>query len=291
MIDAATIGITLALQDGVSEGIAAIRRDLSALDRAVDVSAVNLARLGTMANALQSGQLGRLTEVIGRPANSALPRTAQEPAAPPAVAPESLVESGSMPSSSPPSVTLVPTRTSTAPAPPNAAPAPAKFPAPLPPPAFATFAPVFEMAPLTAPALPPMPAATTSPAASRRNDAASAAGGAINLTNIDPPMPPMPGFAPLPGPRARVAPFGPPGESVARANRPSTLPIVIDPPPNTTTDTRPEPMQTGRIVMEGYELGRWMTDRLTRDATRPPASATGFDPRLSPAWPGAGSGL
>ena len=39
MIDAYTIGITLALNNGVADGIAAIRRDLAALDRAVDASA------------------------------------------------------------------------------------------------------------------------------------------------------------------------------------------------------------------------------------------------------------
>ena len=51
MIDAYTIGITLALNNGVSEGVAAIRRDLEALDRAVDASAAGLAHLRQAAEA------------------------------------------------------------------------------------------------------------------------------------------------------------------------------------------------------------------------------------------------
>lgn len=45
MIDAYTIGIKLALDDGVSAGIAAVRRDLATLDRAIAFTAVGLVAL------------------------------------------------------------------------------------------------------------------------------------------------------------------------------------------------------------------------------------------------------
>jgi len=45
MTEAYEIGITLALQDGVSDGIAIIRRDLAALDRAIAATSANLAHL------------------------------------------------------------------------------------------------------------------------------------------------------------------------------------------------------------------------------------------------------
>ncbi len=45
MIEAFEIGIKLALQDGVSSGVLAVRRDLDALDRAIASTTVGLARL------------------------------------------------------------------------------------------------------------------------------------------------------------------------------------------------------------------------------------------------------
>ena len=45
MLEAYEIGISLALQDGVSDGIVLIRRDLAALDRAIAATSQNLARL------------------------------------------------------------------------------------------------------------------------------------------------------------------------------------------------------------------------------------------------------
>jgi hypothetical protein len=43
----------------------------------------------------------------------------------------------------------------------------------------------------------------------------------------------------------------------------------------------------GQLVIDGIVLGRWIGERLARAATRPPAGGTAFDPRISPAWPGA----
>jgi hypothetical protein len=43
----------------------------------------------------------------------------------------------------------------------------------------------------------------------------------------------------------------------------------------------------GEIFVDGSRLGRWMTDHLVRAAELPRAAMTGFDPRMSPTWPGA----
>ena len=55
MLEAYEIGISLALQDGVSTGIALVRRDLDALDRAIAATSQNLARLQAQAGAAGSG--------------------------------------------------------------------------------------------------------------------------------------------------------------------------------------------------------------------------------------------
>ncbi len=86
MIDAYTIGITLALNNGVADGIAAIRRDLASLDRAVQASAAGLAQLRSLAGgsvAAASADLARLMESARRAA-AALPQpNAETPAAEP----------------------------------------------------------------------------------------------------------------------------------------------------------------------------------------------------------------
>ncbi len=40
----------------------------------------------------------------------------------------------------------------------------------------------------------------------------------------------------------------------------------------------------GDVYLDGTLVGRWIADHLAREATRPPAGATGFDTRLTPAW-------
>ncbi len=56
MIDAYTIGITIALEDGVSAGVATIKQDLLALDRAIQA---------TTAGLLALRRLGRQATVVG----------------------------------------------------------------------------------------------------------------------------------------------------------------------------------------------------------------------------------
>jgi hypothetical protein len=51
-----------------------------------------------------------------------------------------------------------------------------------------------------------------------------------------------------------------------------------------------EPQSTalqGDIYVDGSRLGRWMTDRLVKAADMPRAATTGFDPRMTATWPGA----
>jgi hypothetical protein len=46
----------------------------------------------------------------------------------------------------------------------------------------------------------------------------------------------------------------------------------------------------GTLILDGAQLGRWMMDHLERHASRPGAMATGFDPRMNAAYPGAPAG-
>jgi hypothetical protein len=95
--------------------------------------------------------------------------------------------------------------------------------------------------------------------------------------------------------------------AAAQPDRVSLAPIADAPaairpvPPASVESLRPagqEPAdasveQSGvtEIHIDGHLLGRFVTDHLSRAATRPPSGGTGFDPRKSPAWPGSGSGL
>lgn len=83
--------------------------------------------------------------------------------------------------------------------------------------------------------------------------------------------------APLDEPRRRDAR----NETMAAA-----MPMAYAPaaPP---AATREQPTISGDVILDGQKVGRWMSDRMTRDAGRPPNGPTGFDPSRSPAWPGA----
>jgi hypothetical protein len=92
MIDAYTIGITLALEDGVSDGIATIRRDLAGLDAAVAESTARLLTLRKLAAdlAIPMAQAGPpqgtavFAPPIYRPAPMSLTVTAEQQSAEPA---------------------------------------------------------------------------------------------------------------------------------------------------------------------------------------------------------------
>ena len=42
----------------------------------------------------------------------------------------------------------------------------------------------------------------------------------------------------------------------------------------------------GDVFLDGTRMGTWLADHLAREVARPQSGATGFDPRLTPAWPG-----
>jgi hypothetical protein len=50
------------------------------------------------------------------------------------------------------------------------------------------------------------------------------------------------------------------------------------------------PMQ-GDVYLDGTRMGRWIADRLAREAGRPAGGGTAFDPRMGVAWPGSLQGF
>jgi hypothetical protein len=49
----------------------------------------------------------------------------------------------------------------------------------------------------------------------------------------------------------------------------------------------PSSVSQGDVYVDGSRLGRWMTSHLVKAAELPRAATTGFDPRMTPTWPGA----
>jgi len=89
MIDAYTIGITLALDDGVSSGIAAIRKELMLLDGAVKSAASAMSGMHALAGVADWTRFGDIpAKSLARPVSTAVPVAADtlqalEPAVPP----------------------------------------------------------------------------------------------------------------------------------------------------------------------------------------------------------------
>ena len=86
MIDAYEIGISIALDNGVAAGIAAIRQDLDALDRAVANSATGLANLGRLSASLAATMPAYPTRLPPPPPATKYglpPTTTNEPPPPP----------------------------------------------------------------------------------------------------------------------------------------------------------------------------------------------------------------
>lgn len=42
----------------------------------------------------------------------------------------------------------------------------------------------------------------------------------------------------------------------------------------------------GDVFLDGTRVGTWLADHMAREVGRPQMGGTGFDPRLTPAWPG-----
>lgn len=62
----------------------------------------------------------------------------------------------------------------------------------------------------------------------------------------------------------------------------------VSPTPSAAATARPPSVTEMSVPPLSTEIGleRWLTDRLAQVASRPQRGATGFDPKLTPAWPG-----
>ena len=154
---------------------------------------------------------------------------------------------------------------------------------------------VARRSPLAGPALPP--AVTAHPASP--------------APAVLPPMAPAPPPAPAPATRvSRGLPFKhvapPTNKPMALESGRSPVPPLPSAPalPNLTqstrtsssaaaTDASPAPAQAqfapmqGDVMLDGAQVGRWISSVMAREAARPPTAARGFNTRMTPAWPGS----
>lgn len=143
----------------------------------------------------------------------------------------------------------------------------------VPPPSYARYAPA---SPSGLPAAVPAPGGAEGPPVAmpapdrgaRAQQASIAVRDVVRPAGVDAPLPgAAPNSAgPLPTPRPSAA---------------AALPAAP-----TAAASSSGPAQ-GDVYLDGARVGRWMSNRMAREAERPQAGVTGFDPRLSPAWPGS----
>ena len=313
MIDAYTIGITLALDNGVATGIAAIRQDLAALDRAVATSALGLLAMRRLSENPGFSAFAGPTILLpsAHPAPSPTVEDRDQPASstpPPSASSAALLPSHSslditIPAApSPASNSLSPSVTEhrTLPDSPAAPAGPFRPAAPVglgselksasvsrPPgdTAPVSYSPSPPAAPMPVPspqpfAFPPAAAATPASPAPITKPAAPAAARSAS-----------PQHGTMPAPRASAAP-----KAMTSQAAPTPRPDAHDNTENSpaAAQTQSNPMAApshGEIILDGARLGRWMSDRLARAASRPGSGTTAFDPRISALYPGAPSGF
>ena len=355
MIEAYEIGIRLALQDGVSEGVAAIRRDLGSLDLAIAQTTLRLSqlqRIGAQALAASQEQPERLASGLParKPPPVVMPPLPPEPE--PIVTPAKM--QAVMPTPTPlprplakPSAVLTATR------------APAEETGPVSPavavrpdvaaPKGTTHLPAIVADTVRAPDSPrPPEQPVAAPLANAVQPVSSPVAAVVTrlvapmlqpsdsrsqkdeqARELAPPptvvrMPSAPGNATVapqqapieperrerirqsmhrhvemrevhaqqataasdqPTARMMPAPVRPadvfsPTPSVAPSASPSYAPPAASPRSKETA-------MRGDVFFDGTRVGRWMSEQMARDAGRPNTGPTGFDPRRSPAWPGA----
>ncbi len=98
------------------------------------------------------------------------------------------------------------------------------------------------------------------------------------------PQPPAPFARPSPDPR----PYAPPNPTSSRQGTtlPQTAPTTAPLPSVAPQATQPSNGPTGGdVFLDGTRVGHWLADHLAREASRPPAGATPFDPKMTAAWP------
>jgi hypothetical protein len=327
MIDAYTIGITLALDNGVSDGLATIRRDLIALNGAVEGSGTRLKHLTTAAAGLQ------IHPGIPEPTNkdaTAPMRGPNEPAIstlsgsssldPSVFAPSRsdllVVAKTLLPELSPPAIPpfadaeMVPNRTRNMTSPeirslirgsPNSRPVMSRH--------SGESATLSDFAPARYPHEILFPTPTHAGMADDSSDHRFMGRG--NVTPLSATTDAASPTSPLAVPGISVSLRGDGGPASHRLQQqivgpqlgPSKItrtgpystpssphPPSVDP---TLPSAVPPPSESqfapsqGDVYVDGSRLGRWMTDRLVRAADLPRSAATGFDPRMTATWPGA----
>jgi hypothetical protein len=277
MDDAYVIGIRLALEDGVSAGVASIAADLTMLDRAIASTEAGLARLQRIAGA-----------VSGVASVSLLQRevtASSDIAAPPAT------EGGLAVPSPVPRVTAVGgVSAQNAPLAPNSVERPIGVPARLvlPDP----IAPIVHVA-----AAEPIVQVIREFAGFAPSVAVSGPAQPMGATN-------MPAVKTRDVPDTRVqadAPIiAPTLAATGRAVAPVMQMARDTPPPSALAGVAldhaaaaparamaPAQVTQGDVYLDGARMGRWMADTLARAASRPMGGMTGFDGRMGPAWPGS----
>jgi len=328
MEEALAVGVRLVLDDGVSAGIASMRRELAAMDRAMAATSAGAAQVRLMSDGVERSVAAGLR--AARQGASLLGH-----AAPPAVPAEPATPVGTAPVGTPP-VGTTPGRAEW--------PKPETVRAPEPTrdermaPVVRIFVPAEEPVRPEAPVrteprgvgaiaperplaiVPPVPAAAmVAPMVPAVPVAAGLAPSRGAVAEAERPVARADGFAPvaprvsvsavmnLPAASETMAPVVP---ALPRAAPPDALPGVMAPasavapasvsasapggsPPGVAIPERkPDggPNQ-GDVFLDGTRVGRWMSDYLAREAGRPQGGSTGFDPRMSPGWPGTLQGV
>jgi hypothetical protein len=324
MEDAYVIGIRLALDDGVSAGIATIAGELAALDAAIATTSVNLERLRDFARSVEMPRL--TTPSISRsdqgsppasPANDPIMAPSTPPAAPsrPAPSTEPARENDTVPATAAPPPTRPPTPVApspiirvlaqaTSPEPPSAV-VPRSISEPPNRTSAPTASPPTTLNVATAPTADGLAGRPPAAFADRDWRPPQPVAPVINVA-IAPPVGPS---APVQAERGESRPrMGPVAAADPVAARPPVAPSIPQ-APNVTTprlaasptypgaSAAPPPRDSlngprqGDVYLDGTRLGRWIADRLAGDAGGPQSGITGFDPRLGATWPGASQGF
>jgi len=262
MEEAYTVGVRLALEDGVSAGIAAVGAEMAALERVTAAGMAGLERFRA------------LGAVVGRPAAEAA-RAVDALSAPDRESPSS--EHGP---------TFLPTRA--------AAQALPERDAVVHEPAAQVIAPASPVssAEVDAPATPRAQAAPLvvrlMPSAVRARDNAPAA---PSVAAHDPAPDNARDAAPM---RAAWATLERPAASRAESAAPvTTLPSLAPVPAGQMPSAAPQGSVErdqgptgGDVYLDGARMGRWIADHMARAASRPQGGGTAFDGRMGPAYPG-----
>ncbi len=317
MEEAYVIGIRLALDNGISAGLAGITTELATLDRAIAGTTESLRLLSMLSPATQAAAGQTPITPQPAPATPAPPSDAPLPPShlpqrqalpeitpsragqgPLPLSPVSRSVKPQLPSESPPSLPVAPSQPLPASVPPLIL-TPQSVAAP---PATRVGPPIlhFQLPSLEQPTLPtsphilgpspqPITAAPTSARAPRQDTAL------------------LPSTAPTrnqPISAAHPAAFAP-SQPASPANLPAApslpppfaaMPSAIAPQVAPQSPAAPHAIASspaptgGDVFLDGARVGHWLAQHLANITNRPPSGATGFDPRLGPVWPGTPQG-